>query len=410
MKGSFFFNWELWLAFRYIFSPKRERFTGIISFIAIIGVTLSVGALTVVNAVITGFKEVVTEKVINLNPHISVIYPNLEINAKILELVRQEIPQKEILSIQETAAVQGLMVIRSQPVGVILKGTDLDLLKQEKGFRTLVIEESLLKEREEVLPILIGRKLKERTALEIGDSLSFMTAEGVFTPFGFFPKVFSFQVVGYFETGIYDFDLNLVFTDKKRLLTNINPKTRTIEIKLKDPFKASLYREKLDARIGWGITVMDWQEWNRNLFAALKMEKIGLFVVLSLMIAVSLFTIIAAMIMLVSEKRMDIGILKALGVSSKEILKLFFYCGLILSLTGVLLGLMLGGFLCELLSRYPVVKLPSDVYPVEYMPVSLKAFDVFLISFTAIFISIVACLYPAKKAAEIMPAEILRHG
>lgn len=410
MKLFSFFSWELWLALRYVLSPKRERFTGIISLIAIIGVTLSVAALTTVNAVITGFKEVVTEKVISLNPHISITYPNLEIGAKIFEIIKQEIPEKELVSVRETAAVQGLLIVRSQPVGIILKGTTLETIKKEKGFRNLVVDETLINKEDEFLPILIGKKLKEKTGLEIGDSLNFMTAEGVFTPFGFFPRIFLFKVVGYFDTGIYDFDLNLVFTDKEKLLNKINPKTRTTEIKLRDPFKSHVYRDKLSSRLGWGIMVIDWQEWNKNLFAALKMEKIGLFVVLTLMIMVSLFTIVAAMVMLVSEKKMDIGILKALGVSSKQILKIFFYCGLVLSLTGVLLGLTVGGLLCALLSHYPVVKLPTDVYPVEYMPVSLKKFDILIISLTSVGISIIACLYPAKKASEIMPAEILRHG
>jgi ABC-type transport system, involved in lipoprotein release, permease component len=140
------------------------------------------------------------------------------------------------------------------------------------------------------------------------------------------------------------------------------------------------------------------------------MEKIGLFVVLTLMITVSLFTIIAAMTMLVSEKKMDIAILRALGVSSKSILKIFFFCGLILSLIGVIAGLILGSSLCILLSHYPVIKLPSEVYPVEYMPVKLKIIDIFIISFVAVFISVLACIFPAKKASEIIPAEILRHG
>ena len=164
------------------------------------------------------------------------------------------------------------------------------------------------------------------------------------------------------------------------------------------------------SHLGLEINIFDWQEWNRNLFAALKMEKLGLFVVLTLMIIVSLFTIIAAMIMLVTEKKMDIAILRALGVSSHSILKIFFFCGLILSLTGVIFGLMLGSFLWAVLSHYPIIKLPSEVYPVEYMPVKLKVLDVFVISVVAVFISILACIYPAKKASEIIPAEILRHG
>ena len=116
------------------------------------------------------------------------------------------------------------------------------------------------------------------------------------------------------------------------------------------------------------------------------------------------------MIMLVSEKKVDIAILRALGANSRSILKIFFYSGLILAGTGVFIGLLLGTGICVFLSHYPIVKLPGEVYPVEYMPVKLKISDILLISLVATFISLFACIYPAKKAGEIAPADILRHG
>ncbi len=403
-------NWEFLIALKYVFSSKREKFTGIISLIAIIGVALSVGALTVVNSVITGFKEAVSEKILSLNPHISITFTNPLYKERVLKVVKKEIPSKEIVSLQEVSTLQGLIIYSGQPVGVILKATDLEGLKKEKGFKSFEIERVYLKNEKEVIPIVIGKKLKERMSLRIGERLRFISAEGIFTPFGFFPKIITLMVAGSFETGVYDYDLNLVFTPFSAFSQKFTPNNYSLEIKLKDPFKSQEIKSRLISHLGFGVNIFDWQEWNRNLFAALKMEKLGLFVVLTLMVIVSLFTIIAAMIMLVSEKKMDIAIMRAIGVSSESILKIFFYCGLILSLIGVFIGLILGSFLCLLLSHYPVIKLPSEVYPVEYMPVKLEFIDVFLISIVAIFISILACLYPAKKASEIVPAEILRQG
>ncbi|MDF2953508.1 MAG: ABC-type transport system involved in lipoprotein release [Thermodesulfobacterium sp.] len=406
----FNFGWELWIALRYVFSSKREKFTGIISLIAIIGVALSVGALTVVNSVITGFKEAVSEKILSLNPHLSITFRNPEYEKRITEIIKKEIPSKEIKSIQKVSTLQGLIIFSGQPVGIILKATNLQELQKEKGFKKFEFNPLYLNNKEKVLPVIIGEKLKERLGLGLGEKVKFMSAEGFYTPFGFFPKVITFIVAGTFQTGIYDYDLNLVFVPFDAFSQKFNPSNYSLEIKLKDPFKSHQFKTRLLSHLGFGITIFDWQEWNRNLFAALKMEKLGLFVVLTLMIIVSLFTIIAAMIMLVTEKKMDIAILRALGVSSQSILKIFFFCGLILSLTGVIFGLMLGGFLCAVLSHYPIIKLPSEVYPVEYMPVKLKVLDVFVISVVAVFISILACIYPAKKASEIIPAEILRHG
>ncbi|WP_022854631.1 FtsX-like permease family protein [Thermodesulfobacterium thermophilum] len=405
-------NWRLWLALKYVFSRKRERFTGIIAVIAVLGVALSVGALTVVNAVITGFKEAVAEKILSLNPHITITFWEEGLTPKIKTLVEKEIPKDQLLSLQETSSIQGLIIARSHPIGIVLKASNLDMLAKEKGFKVFYVEkDSLISVKEQkIIPVVVGKKLRDRLGLGVGEVLNFMSAQGMFTPFGFMPKILDLKVVGWFETGVYDFDLNLVFAPSETFFSYLTPTNRSLEIKLKDPFKSGIYKDRLLSSLGFGVQILDWQEWNRNLFAALKMEKLGLFVVLSLMIAVSLFTIIAAMIMLVSEKKMDIAILRALGASSKDVMILFFYSGFLFAFIGVLLGLVLGGSLCLVLSKYPVVKLPSDVYPVEYMPVSLKFFDLLVIVLVSLLISLLACLYPAKKASEVMPAEVLRHG
>jgi len=409
---SFSNNWRLWLALKYVFSRKRERFTGIIAVIAVLGVALSVGALTVVNAVITGFKEAVAEKILSLNPHITITFWEEGLTPKIKTLVEKEIPKDQLLSLQETSSIQGLIIARSHPIGIVLKASNLDMLAKEKGFKVFYVEKDFLisAKEEKVVPVVVGKKLRDRLGLGVGEVLNFMSAQGMFTPFGFMPKILDLKVVGWFETGVYDFDLNLVFAPSETFFSYLTPTNRSLEIKLKDPFKSGIYKDRLLSSLGFGVQILDWQEWNRNLFAALKMEKLGLFVVLSLMIAVSLFTIIAAVIMLVSEKKMDIAILRALGASSKDVMILFFYSGFLFAVIGVLLGLVLGGSLCWVLSKYPVVKLPSDVYPVEYMPVSLKFFDLLVIVLISFLISLLACLYPAKKASEVMPAEVLRHG
>ncbi len=406
-----FLSWELFVALKYIFSPKRERFTSIITIIAVIGVALSVCALTVVNAVITGFKEALTEKILSLNPHLSITYYNPQIKPKILEILKTEIPFTELISLQESSSLQGLIVKEGQPIGIILKAVNLESFKKEKGFKKFELELGYEKKTSEgKLLVVVGEKLKQKLGLKIGEEVNFITVEGIYTPFGFFPKFLTLKVVGSFETGVYDYDLSLVFVEYSSFLNKITPLNYSLEVKLKDPFKSRLYKEKLSTHLGVQVHLLDWQEWNRNLFAALQMEKVGLFVVLTLMVTVSLFTILAAMIMLVNEKKVDIAILRALGANFKSILKIFFFCGFILSFTGMILGLLLGTILCIFLSHYPIIKLPTEVYPVEYMPIKLKIFDLFLISFVAVGISVLACLYPAKKATQIVPAEILRHG
>ncbi len=406
--GASFFpsSWEFWLAFKYVFSPKRERFTGIITFIAVLGVILSVSALTIVNAVITGFKEVITEKVLSLNPHLSIPFYTPKEGEYLIKKIEEIIPKKEMISLQLVSVQQGLIINQGQPIGIVLKAVDLSRYSRERGFKYFSYEK--FKDNESFLPVIMGNKLKNKLGLRLGEKLNYLTLEGFYTPFGFFPKIYNLRVIGFFETGIYDYDFNLIFTSFEEFTQRLRPKSYSLEIKLKNPFESAKYKEELFKSLDFRYTLFDWQEWNRSLFSALKLEKLGLFIVLTLMVAVSLFTITSAMIMLVSEKKGDIGILKALGAESKSILKIFFYAGLLLSSLGVVLGMALGILIALLLSKYPVIKLPEDVYPVEYMPISLNLGDLFFIGITAIIISLMACLYPAKKASQFLPAEILR--
>ena len=398
--------WEIWLALKYLLSPKRERFTGIITILALIGVVLSVASLTVVNGVITGFKEIITEKILSLNPHLSISFYSPQEGKKILQTIEQSIPKKEIKSLQLISVEQGLIIKSGNPVGIILKAVDLKEYAKEKGFKYFNMEK--FSKEDKYLPVIVGARLRDKLGIAQGETLSYLTLEGFYTPFGFFPKVSTLRVIGFFETGLYDYDLNLVFTSFEIFTNKKNPQNFSFEIKLKDPFKSNEYKKILLKNFGLSYFILDWQEWNKNLFSALKLEKLGLFVVLSLMVAVSLFTILSAMIMLVSEKSLDIAILRALGATSKSILKIFFLAGFILSLTGVILGLFLGVLTGLLLSKYPVIKLPGEVYPVEYMPISLKIFDLVIISLVTILISLLSSLYPAKKASLMNPAEILR--
>ncbi len=399
-------SWEIWLAFKYLLAPKRERFTGIITILALIGVILSVASLTIVNGVITGFKEIITDKILSLNPHISLSFHNPKEGKEILKIIERVIPKREIMGIQLVSVEQGLIIKAGNPVGIILKAVDLKEYSKERGFKYFKVQREVSDER--ALPVVIGARLREKLGIAQGETLSYLTLEGVYTPFGFFPKISTLKVVGFFETGLYDYDLNLVFTPFEVFSNLKNPQNFSLEIKLRDPFKSNEYKQKLLRNLGLSYFVLDWQEWNKNLFSALKMEKLGLFVVLSLMVTVSLFTILSAMVMLVSEKRLDIAILRSLGATSKNIMRIFFFAGFFLSIFGVILGLFLGIVTGLFLSKYPVVKLPGEVYPVEYLPLSLKMFDLFLIGFVTLLISLISSLYPAKKASSMNPAEILR--
>jgi len=404
----FFRTWHFWLALKYVFSPKRERFTSIIALIAIIGVTLSVASLTIVNSIMTGFKEALFKRIVGFNPHIIITFLEKTEEPLVTKIIKETIPKNEIENIHPFFQISGILVSSIDQQPVFIKGVNLLNLPKIFFFEKFRISQELLNASKTKFPLVIGDSLAKELKITIGSEVKFFSMEGMNTLFGFFPKLMRFKVVGIYKTGIYDYDQTICFTSYDKFLTKETPPFYGVEIKLKDPFKSYFYTIRISQKLKGFANVIDWQEWNRNLFVALKLEKIGLFLILSLMIIVSLFTILSAMIMLVNEKKTDIAIIRAMGATSYDVLKIFFYCGLMLSLIGISLGLILGLSICFILAKIPFIKLPSDVYPVEYLPIKVKFLDVCLIICFSLIASIISCFYPAKKASKFSPAEILR--
>jgi len=236
--------------------------------------------------------------------------------------------------------------------------------------------------------------------------------EGQITPFGFLPKIKTLEVVGIFETGLFDFDATLAFIPLGlgQKLAGLKDAVSFLEVRLNDPLAAREFAQELASRLGFPYWVIDWYRMNANLFSALKLEKAAMFVILTLIILVAAFNIIAALIMLVGEKRTDIAILKSMGACDRSILRIFMLTGFLLGVVGTGVGVSGGLFLCYVIARYPVIKLPSDVYYVDRLPVLVQSFDVITIALCALVLALLATIYPARQAAKLPPAEVLRYG
>ncbi len=180
-----------------------------------------------------------------------------------------------------------------------------------------------------------------------------------------------------------------------------------VTVARKDLNKADQVARAITEKLGHGTITRDWMAMNHNLFAAFKLEKIGMFICVALIILVAALNIISALIMVVMEKARDIAILKSMGATSRSIMKIFFLQGLIISLTGTVLGVLGGLGLCELLSRYQFIELPSNVYPMTTLPIKVLPLDIVIIASCSIIISLSATLYPSWKASKVKPAEVL---
>ncbi len=423
-------RFEWFIATRYIISGKRHRFTSFISFMAMLGVAIGVMALIVVIAVMAGFQKELKDRLIGINAHVLVqrlggeIYNYEALSQKIAHFTlhkrglegfwarlrgRGEV---RVTAVLPCINIQGLLSSGEGQAGVVIRGIDPQVAARvftsvhfdNGGFAALKAQDPP--------GILLGKRLANNLGVSVGERVRLIVPQGRVTPFGLLPKIKTFQVVGLFETGLYEFDASLAFVSlpvAQRLL-GLKDAVTMLEVRLNDPFYAAAFGQALARKLGFPYWVIDWHRMNASLFSALKLEKLAMFVILTLIVLVAAFNIVAALIMLVSEKREDIAILKSMGAADASILRIFVLTGFLLGATGVVLGVLGGLGLCFLLSHYPLIKLPTDVYYVDHLPVLVQPFDVTTIALSALLLALLATIYPARQAAKLPPAEVLRYG
>jgi len=280
--------------------------------------------------------------------------------------------------------------------------------------------QDLSKVQEGDLPgIILGAELASRLSVSIHDALQVVSPLGTMTPMGMMPKMRRFRVVGIFHSGMYEYDNTLAYIslDSAQKFFGMGARVTGIEIKTADVYKVKEIGREIRQKVKFPFFTKDWMEMNRNLFAALRLEKITMFIILVLIVLVAAFNIISTLIMVVMEKSRDIAILKAMGAPSKGILKIFVIEGLAIGVVGTALGAILGlGAAFNLEKITGVVEklfgfkiLSGDVYYIDKLPSQVNPLDVGLIVITAILITLVATLYPSWRASRLDPAEALRY-
>jgi lipoprotein-releasing system permease protein len=267
--------------------------------------------------------------------------------------------------------------------------------------------------------IIIGIELSKHLNADLGDKINVISPMGKMTPIGITPRIKKFRVVGIFDSGMYEYDSSLSFISIKagQKFFRMGEKVTGIEVKVDDIYLAKKVAKNLKERLGFPYNTRDWIQMNKNLFSALKMEKIVMFIILTLIILVAAFNIVSTLIMVVMDKSRDIAILKSMGATNWSILKIFSIEGLIIGLLGTILGVA-GGFIVVpyineivvLVEKYFSVDIfPGDIYYLDKLPSKINYFDTLLIVTATIFISFLATLYPAWQASKMDPVEALRY-
>lgn len=387
----------LWLlASRYLISHRRERFIAVIGAIAVAGVAVGVMALITTLAVMTGFDQDLQSKIVGANAHLVIqaepAIPDPDaVIARVAALPR-------VAAAAPFVQGQGLFSAGSATSGALLRG--IDPAREPAVTR--------LTDALDGAPdpgadgVILGRVLAQHLGVRPGDTVQLVTpANRAPTPL---------RVAGLFRSGMYDYDANLALLrlETARTLLGLTGVTG-IGLRVDEPLRADEVQRAVREALGYPYWVTTWMDQHRNLFAALKLEKLVMFLILTLIVLVACFTIVATLLMMVVERIRDVGILKALGATAGQIRALFTTVGLAIGGTGTLLGVAGGVGLCEFLRRSELVKLPPDIYYLDHLPVLMTWPDVGLIVGAAVLISWLACWYPASVAARLHPVDALRY-
>lgn len=391
---------ELFISWRYLATKRKEKFISLISLISVAGVAIGVMALIVVIAVMTGFDKDLRDKIVGNYSHITVSAYNGIESSKYIRIADEIMSNPHVLKLSPYVQAQVLVKEQDRYFAVGLKGIEPAL---ESGVTS--INKYLIKGRLDDLgdgSVIIGKELAAYLGVGIGSDLLVYSAQG---------KQNNLKVAGIFNSGMYDYDLNLIFTDIKTAqgILGLKDKFSAIAVKLDDLYAADKVRSQLIRTLGFDYSLKTWMEANQNFFAALKLEKLTMFIILALIVLVASFNIASTLVVMVVEKTRDIGILKAIGMPSRQIRKIFTYQGILIGGLGTFLGTAAGIILCLLLKKYQFVKLPQDIYYLDRLPVSLAWSDITLIILAALAITLISTIYPAAKAAGFKPVEALRY-
>jgi lipoprotein-releasing system permease protein len=414
-------KYELFIGLRYLHGRRRETFISLITLISILGVMIGVMTLNVVMAVMTGFEEVLRDRLLGINAHVALVKPGGRLT-EYQGLIEQVMREKGVLAAAPSIYGQVMVTSGNRVSGVVVRGIDPDRVNgvvdiqryiKEGGLAELKSPRPLRIEGRSVsLPgAILGRRLAGQLGVMVGDPIQLLSPLGTATVMGVIPKVRRFVVTGIFDSGMHEYDATLIYmnlADAQRFF-ELGDAVSAVEIRVQDVYEAHEVARRIQQRLGLPYWTEDWSRLWPNLFSALRLEKTVYFLVLLLMILIGAFNIISTLIMVVMEKKRDIAVLQSMGAARRSIRRIFLLKGSIIGGVGTLLGVVSGYGICLLIERYQFIELPKDVFLISTVPVRIYLSNFVLVAVASFLICLLASIYPARQAAKLDPVEIIRY-
>ena len=404
-------SFELFVALRYLRAKRKGMFAVVTTSIGVAGVTVGVAALITTMSVMNGFQTDIQRKIVGAQAHISIYGASSA--ADLAQMTATAKEDSDVAAAAPFVLGQAILTHRSRSIGLVLKGLD-----PAQEFAVNDLARKLVNGTWDgvgagkVPGIVLGVELADRMEAEVGSEVVLVSPQSVATPLGPLPKMQRFKVIGLLKTGYYEYDNGTAWTGLDAAAKFLGAETAAtgIGLRLKNLNRADAAARRLKSALGFRRVVRTYAQNNATLFAALKLEKTVMFIILTLITLVASLNIASTQILRTAEKTRDIGLLKAMGAHARMIEKIFLVEGVLIGSSGVAAGMALGFLLSWIIATFQIVELPADIYYLSRVPVDVRPWDVAAVTIMGLTLTILATIYPARRAAKSDPVEAIHYG
>ena len=410
---------EYLIGWRYTRGKKHNHFISFVSLISILGIAIGITVIITVLSVMNGFKEEIRDKILDVVSHNTL--SSLDGTITDWEALRPQLEtEPEVAALAPFVEMQVMLMKGDRVRGAYARGVTPELERHVSNIENYLKSGTLDSLKSEQYRIVVGHALAFSLQAKLGDKVTLISPQTAVTPAGVMPRMRSFIISGIFDTGLSEFDRGIVLLNLEdaRRLARLDNKVNGIRLRLDDLFDSPALSKRLNLQLGPHYWISDWTRSHRNFFRALEMEKLLLFLIMALIIAVAAFNIISMLVMVVIEKQSDIAILRTMGMQPAQVMKVFITQGCLIgfigNIVGVVGGVLLASYVEEIVTAIESATgfkfLSADVYPITKVPSTLMESDVVTVATLTFIMTVLSTLYPAWRASRLRPAQVLRSG